>query len=376
MKKNFPSPLEAERLIDEVLIRFKPDLVRLRNTRNVAGLLARPSKVFAAAGALLDAIRGGHLKPGQPLLETSSGTMALGLAVLCQALGLMLYLVVDRWVQPSLRYQLQLLGANVVFAEDQPGLGSQANRLRVLCEVQRKTGGLYLNQYDSSHNAAGYAPIATQIVEAGIQPGVMVFPVGSGASSRALIGLTRLLWPDLFAVGLDVAGSVPFGVRDVPSLRTVGGIGNSILPRNIDHTLYDEVHIISGQFAWATTRELLATEGLWRGETTGPTAYVARYYAQRFPESTVVFFSPDDGSRYYDTVWNPSFPQDSTDRLTEIPTIPLEILHPHDATGDWCLIRWGRRTYEQVVGTSPDLKLFERLKGQEGFACNGDGEGI
>jgi cysteine synthase len=363
--KSVPSLHKAEKVMQTILQRLKPDYVTMRSQTNVTAILGRPSKIYAAYGAIWHALRTGSLRPGQPVADVSSGTQALSLAIFCQAIGLELILVVDRWCSSSLQFQLSLFGAKIVFAEEYPGLGSQANRLRVLREVHRRTGAYYLNQYDSSCHAAGYCILALDLLERGLNPDVMVFTVGSGASSLGLLESLRLLKPQIAGVGIDVLGSVPFGQKDEPPLRTVGGIGNSILPRAIRHDVYDAIHFVSGAFARATTRRLLQLEGLWRGESSGPAAHVAMYYARQYPGKQIAFLSPDGGERYQTGVWNPELPPSEVLSLNQIAAKPEEISHPHESKGHWCYIDWRKRTYEEVVGRPPDPAFYRRLENEK-----------
>jgi cysteine synthase A len=289
-----------------------------------------------------------------PFIDVSSGTWAFGTSLCGHTLDLPIINVIDRYTSEPLRGMLRALGCRIVVAPEKPGIGSQVSRLATAARIVRETGGTFLHQYDSPAVAAGYQKTVSRLALE-VRPDVLVCSVGSGASSRGFLTLLRLLFPKLIGVGVDVCGSVTFGQKDEAQLRTIGGLGNSILPRNVVHRLYDDVHFISGDLARAACRQLARSEGRLRGDSSGAAFLTALWYAKRHPNTNVVFISPDTADRYPDT-WSGDAGRDV------LPSEPIRIQHPHQAEVPWSMIEWRRRSYEEVVGRLPERRLFNRLE--------------
>lgn len=89
----------------------------------------------------------------------------------------------------------------------------------------------------------------------------MIGTVGSGGSMSGLSRLLRLTNPDLKSIGIDTPASVVFGQPDGP--RTLRGLGNSLMPKNVDHSQFDEVHWVTATEAYQATRELHRNHALF-----------------------------------------------------------------------------------------------------------------
>jgi cysteine synthase A len=155
-----------------------------------------------------------------------------------------------------------------------------------------------------------------------------------------------MLFPGLIVVGVDTFGSVLFGQPDAP--RTLRGLGNSLLPRNLVHSAFDDIHWVSAAEAYTATRELHRETALFRGGTSGAAWVVARYYAQCHPGSRVVCLFPDDGYRYTDSIYNDRY-MDENSLWTILPQRPRTVEFPEDARSCWSCMNWHRRNYEEVV---------------------------
>ncbi len=137
-----------------------------------------------------------------------------------------------------------------------------------------------------------------------------------------------------------------FGQRDGP--RPLRGLGNSVRPGNVDHTLIDEVHWLEAGDAYCAARILLQDYGLDLGGTSGAAYLVARFLAAENPRKTVVFFAPDRAERYLNTVFNRRWCAEQG-LLVDVPTEkPYEVSHPLEARGGWARMDWKRRPFVEV----------------------------
>ena len=307
-------------------------------------------KIFPAKFCLKRAMEDGLVNQDSLVVETSSGTMALGLAIVCNWHSYKLTIVTDYACDDNLRRRLEYLGAKVEIVPAPAASGGyQRARLDRLNEIRDEwQNHWWLNQYDNPGNPGAYSSFASHLIESLGHIDCLVGTVGSGGSVCGTTNYLRMLFPEMQVIGVDTFGSVLFGQPDQP--RKLRGLGNSILPRNLDHTLFDEVHWVTAAEAYAATRELHRTTTLFCGGTSGACWLVARHWAANHPNSRVVCIFPDDGSRYVNSIYNDQYLLENNLWLSAPPSSPREVQHPLEAEGNWSFMKWRRRTYEGVVG--------------------------
>ncbi|WSQ12846.1 ATP-grasp domain-containing protein [Streptomyces sp. NBC_01231] len=269
---------------------------------------------------ILEARRSGALRKGAPIVESSSGTMALGIALVGTYLGHPVHIVTDPRIDPITLAKLEALGCEVHVVETMTGQGWQGARLERLAQLLDGLPGAYWpRQYSNPQNPAAYRALADEVVRDLTAVDVVVGPVGSGGSlcgtSAAL--LERL--PDVKVVGVDCVGSVLFGQPDVPS-RKQSGLGNSLYPDNIDYRLIDEVHWLSDDEAFDATRRLAREQKIFAGNTSGSVYRVLTHLAAEAPPGTrLLGILPDRGDRYVDSVYRHRPAGPVADRPVEVP---------------------------------------------------------
>jgi cysteine synthase A len=324
-----------------------PRLVRL--DRNLFGAAFTLMKLLPARYILNQAERSGQLTPGTVVIETTSGTFGLALAMECSLRGHRLILVSDPVIDPPFRRRLQDLGAEVIIVERPATVGGyQQARLDRVAELCTRHPRHFLpRQYANPHHPGAYAALADALLEALGRLDCLVGPVGSGGSMCGTASALRRRQPGVWAVAVDTPGSVLFGQVDAP--RRLRGLGNSIMPANLDHTVFDEVHWVSDREAFAATRALHRRHALFMGPTSGAAWLVAEWWARTHPEARVVALLPDEGHRYQDTVYDDAWLRRRNLHLRRLPSRPVEVSRPTQAGAGWSWLRWGRRTYGEVV---------------------------
>jgi cysteine synthase len=325
-----------------------PKLIRLDS--NLYGAAFFLMKLLPARFILDRARDAGLLREGSVIIETTSGTFGLALAMLCKLRNYKLILVSDPAIDPPLQRRLEDLGTTVeIVREPSPTGGFQQARLDRMAQVQAAhPGHFWPAQYSNPHNPGAYAPFAELLTEAIGRIDCLVGTVGSGGSMCGTSLYLRLLFPHLRVIGVDTHGSVIFGQPD--QKRTLRGLGNSLMPPNVDHSVFDEVHWVDAAAGFSATRVLHKKHALYMGPTSGTAYLVAQWWARRNPDATVVVVLPDEGYRYQDTVYNDTWLQEQNLRLDNLPESPVRIDHPLEARQEWACMDWNRRTYEQVMG--------------------------
>lgn len=279
----------------------------------------------------------GLLAPGGVIVESSSGTMAEGLARVGLLKGYRVIIVTDPRLDEMTAAKLRALGAelDIVDTYDPQG-GWQSSRLRRLKQVLDSTPGAFWScQYDNPDNATAYHRLGGEMVEAlGPQLVALVGSTGSGGSLCGLGRSLKQLLPGIRIVAVDAVGSVLFNQPDRKRLQS--GHGNSIVPGNLDHRVIDEVHWLADGEAFNGCRELARRTGLFAGGSSGAVYIAASWVASRFPPGThVVALLPDRGDRYYQTAYSEEYFDRHGLRGQEAAAEPVRIRYGAEVAERW-----------------------------------------
>lgn len=325
-----------------------PRLVRL-GSEGIVGAQFEVMKTLPALRIIDTAIARGEIRAHTTVVETTSGTFGLGLAMVCAIRGIGLHLVSDPAIDGFLRARIEDLGARVtvVRAPDPIG-GYQTARLREVRRVCAGTSDTYVpSQYGNPRNPEAYASVAQHILEHVGPPSCVVGPVGSGGSMCGTVrALRRAAGPQVRAVAVDTHGSVLFGQQDSP--RLLRGLGNSLLPPNLDHTVFDEVQWLPAPLAFAATRLLHRRHALYMGPTSGAAYAAARDTARRHAGPVVVLL-PDTGHRYEHTVYDEAWIAREVGPLPDLPDGPESVAAPPTLGDGWLRMPWQRRSRTAVL---------------------------
>jgi cysteine synthase len=324
------------------------ELPRLVRLDGVWGAAFDLMKLLPARFILDRAREAGQLEPGVRVIETTSGTFGLGLAIVCSLYGHALTIVGDPAIDARLRRRLEDLGAEVDIVTSPADVGGiQAARLARVAQLQERHPAHFTpEQYENPYNRIAYGAVAELLLETLGSIDFVVGTVGSGGSTGGTTSFLRLVCPDLQLIGVDTTNSVLFGPPDGP--RLLRGLGSSIHPGNVDPSDYDEIHWVGAATAFHATRLLHRRHGLFMGGTSGAAWLVARWCAERNPGATVVALLPDQGWRYLDTVYDDRWLEQRAVRVTRLPNSPTEVDHPAAVSGEWSRLAWRRRSLADV----------------------------
>ncbi|MCP3759211.1 PLP-dependent cysteine synthase family protein [Streptomyces sp. TBY4] len=250
----------------------------------------------------------GDLKPGARIIESTSGTLGLGLALAGMVHGHPITLVTDPGLEPSMTRLLGAYGARVdMVGEPHPTGGWQeARRARVRQLMEQHPGSWCPDQYNNPDNTSAYTPLALELATELRHIDVLVCSVGTGGHSAGISRVLRQLYPDLRLVGVDTIGSTIFGQPARP--RLMRGLGSSIYPRNVAYDNFGEVHWISPAEAVWTCRQLAGSHYATGGWSVGAVALVAGWLARTLPrDARIAAVFPDGPQRYLGTVYDDAY---------------------------------------------------------------------
>ncbi|KUL43556.1 PLP-dependent cysteine synthase family protein [Streptomyces regalis] len=250
----------------------------------------------------------GDLRPGGRIIESTSGTLGLGLALAGMVYGHPVTLVTDPGLELSMTRLLTAYGAQVnVVSEPHPTGGwQQARRERVQRLLEQHPGSWCPDQYSNPDNVAAYTPLALELASEMGHIDMLVCSVGTGGHSAGVSRVLRQLYPELTVVGVDTTGSTIFGQPARP--RLMRGLGSSIYPRNVAYENFSEVHWVAPAEAVWTCRQLAASHYATGGWSVGAVALVAGWLARTMPaDARIVAIFPDGPQRYLGTVYDDDY---------------------------------------------------------------------
>lgn len=273
----------------------------------------------------------GDLAPGAPVVESSSGTLGLGLALAGLTYGHPVTVVTDQGMELSMVRLLTALGAHVdqVAAPHPDGGWQRARRERVTELLDGAPGAYCPDQYHNPDNTAAYRPLAAELLAQLGRVDVLVAAVGTGGHSAGIAAGLRERCPELRLVGVDTVGSTIFGQPAAP--RLMRGLGSSIYPSNVDYDAFSEVHWVAPAEAVWACRQLARRHYASGGWSVGAVALVAGWTARTYPAGTrIAAIFPDGPHRYLETIYNDAWCRrhDLLDR--EPPPEPDEIAEPDE----------------------------------------------
>lgn len=242
----------------------------------------------------------GRLRPGDRIVESTSGNLGHSLAAICAALGYRLKCVVDSKMPPINKAILRAMGAEFEYVDVRDEIGStQPARLARARELGEQEGCINFNQFDNPLSAdAHYASTGPEVYAAmGEELDVLVGCVGTGGH---LCGTSRYLkerLPKLVTIAVEPVGSVIFGGTYAPTKQY--GVGLSFIPGNYDPAVVDHEMKCSDALALSTMRKVARTDGILLGSSSGSVlAMAARYASEAEGRQNILCLLPDGGIKY------------------------------------------------------------------------------
>ncbi|KZS60533.1 PLP-dependent cysteine synthase family protein [Mycobacterium ostraviense] len=281
----------------------------------------------------------GDLRPGARIIESTSGSLGLGLALAGMVYKHPVTVVTDPGMEPIVQNMLTAYGAHVELVTEPHPVGGwqQARKDRIAELLTADPDAWCPNQYNNPDNVDAYRPLALELLAQLGHIDVLVCSVGTGGHSAGVARVLRQANPNLKLIGVDTVGSTIFG--QPAATRLMRGLGSSIYPRNVDYPAFDEVHWVAPAEAVWACRALAATHHTSGGWSVGAVALVAGWAARSMsPHATIAAVFPDGPQRYFDSIYSDDYCRrhNLLDHLP--PDEPAVIAHP----GDTVVQSWTR----------------------------------
>jgi cysteine synthase B len=245
-----------------------------------------------ALSMILRAEQSGRIKPGDTLIEATSGNTGIALAMVSAMRGYKMILVMPEHLSIERRQTMAAFGAKFVLTSEQQGMEGARD---VAENMQARGEGIILDQFANSDNPlAHYDNTGREIWEE--TSGRITHFVSSMGTTGTIMGVSRYLKSK--NPNIEIIGCQPTDGSQIPGIRKWP---EAYLPKIFDRSRVDRVMEVSQVDAEETTRRMAKEEGIFAGISAGGAMWVALQLSNVVENSTIVSIVCDRGDRYLST---------------------------------------------------------------------------
>ena len=288
-------------------------LVRLKSVGKKTGCELLAKCEFLNAGGsvkdrigkrmVLEAERTGRIRPGDTLIEATSGNTGIGMALAAAVRGYRMVITMPEKMSREKQVVLEALGAEIIRTPTEAAWDAPESHIGVAIHLQKLLPNAHiLDQYANPDNPmAHYEGTGAEIVEqTGGRLDYLVLTAGTGGTLTGTARRVKEAIPGVKIVGVDPVGSILAGPSAIGSYK-IEGIGYDFIPNVLDAGLVDEWIKTEDGPSFRMARRLIRKEGLLVGGSTGSAVWAAVEVAKRVGPGKRIVTLAADGVRNYMT---------------------------------------------------------------------------
>ena len=286
-------------------------MVRLKNIGKETGCEFLAKCEYLSAGGsikdrigkrmLIEAQKKGRIKPGDTLIEPTSGNTGIGLALAAAVHGYRMIITMPEKMSREKQVVLEALGAEIIRTPTEAAWDSPRSHIGVAKQLKEILPNAHiLDQYGNPDNpAAHYEGTAEEILsQTDGRLDACVMTAGTGGTITGTARKLKEKVPGVKIVGVDPKGSILAGPGPIHSYK-VEGIGYDFIPDVLDRSLVDEWVKTEDRPSFLMARRLIRQEGFLCGGSSGSAMWAAKEWAKRNgPGKRIVVILPDSIRNY------------------------------------------------------------------------------
>lgn len=253
---------------------------------------------------ILDAQNSGRIKPGDTLIEATSGNTGIGLAMAGAALGYKVIITLPEKMSKEKQIAMESLGAEIIRTPTEAAWDDPESHIEVAKRLQKELPNAHiLDQYGNESNPrAHYEGTGQEIIDdlEGQKIDMVIIGVGTGGTLTGIAKKLKSVYPECIVVGADPEGSILAGPGPIETYH-VEGIGYDFIPDVLDRDLVDVWVKTNDQDSFDWARRLMRDEGMLVGGSSGTAMSAAFKEARNLKAGQNCVVILPDGIRNYMT---------------------------------------------------------------------------
>jgi len=252
---------------------------------------------------VVEAEKSGRIKPGDTLIEPTSGNTGIGMALAAAVRGYRMVITMPEKMSREKQVTLEALGAEIIRTPTEAAWDAPESHIGVAKRLKEILPNSHiLDQYNNDDNPlAHYHGTGKEIVEqVGGRLDAVVMTAGTGGTLTGVAKRIKESIPGCRIVGVDPEGSILAGPGEIKSYK-VEGIGYDFIPKVLDTSLVDEWIKSNDRDSFLTARRLIRTEGILGGGSSGSAVWATLKVAARMKAGQRVLTILPDSIRNYMT---------------------------------------------------------------------------
>ncbi|MEW6087344.1 MAG: cysteine synthase A [bacterium] len=307
---NEKSKKSGEKISDSVLdLIFNTPIVRLNKIAgNDSAKVYAKLESYSPGGSVKDRIalnmieeaeKNGRLKPGDIIIEPTSGNTGIGLALICAVKGYKCILTMPESMSVERMSILKTFGAELVLTQASEGMRGAVKKAE---EIFNNTKNAFMpQQFKNPANPDVHRKTTAQEILQAMRGAFDAFVagVGTGGTITGVGEILRREYPDIKIIAVEPENSAVLSGRN-PGPHKIQGIGPGFIPEILNRKIIDEIFTVADKDAYNTAQKLAKEEGIFCGISSGAACFVALNMAKKLGRNKkVVVVFPDTGERYF-----------------------------------------------------------------------------